>query len=225
MSSIHLKEFVCLCERDTLRPCRNQRQMSAVRIQSNANFILKICFLSTALKSLKIKKKRSGMAHLITKNMESDRMCYAVHLIKVIFAQKLLGTSNFKLHPLLVGRRTLNHEFLWTENNWVDSGCHSSVVLSAPTIRQPRAQIPSTPSTLFSFFIVEIEIVIDIGMKWTKISENAAGASPYVLLINDWVERIHSLVTLTQINQVLINHSFFTFFLHCVANISQPTPI
>ena len=34
-------------------------------------------------------------------------------------------------------------------------------------------------------------------MKWTKISENVAGASPYVLLINDWVERIHSLVTLT----------------------------
>ena len=34
-----------------------------------------------------------------------------------------------------------------------EGGCHSSVVLSAPTILQPQVQIPSTPSMLFSICI------------------------------------------------------------------------
>ena len=37
-----------------------------------------------------------------------------------------------------------------------EGGCHSSVVLSAPTILQPQVQIPSTPSMLFSICIIEI---------------------------------------------------------------------
>ena len=38
-------------------------------------------------------------------------------------------------------------------NKKFKGGRHSSVVLSAPTILQPRVQIPSTPSTLFSICI------------------------------------------------------------------------
>ena len=46
------------------------------------------------------------------------------------------------------------------------NGHHSSVVLSSPTILWPRVQIPSTPSVLFSIYIVKIETV---GMrKWRK---------------------------------------------------------
>ena len=42
---------------------------------------------------------------------------------------------------------------------------HSSVVLIAPVILQPRVQIPSTPSMLFSIYIDKIEIVFVVGMR------------------------------------------------------------
>ena len=35
-------------------------------------------------------------------------------------------------------------------------GRNSSIISHAPTILQPQVRIPSTPSTLFSIFIIEI---------------------------------------------------------------------
>ena len=40
-----------------------------------------------------------------------------------------------------------------------------SMVSTAPTILRPRVQIPSTPSTLYSFCTVEIETVFALGMR------------------------------------------------------------
>ena len=50
---------------------------------------------------------------------------------------------------------------------------HISVVLSAPTFLRPRVWIPSTPSTLFSFFIIEIVM----WKGWKKQKE--AGIGPF----------------------------------------------
>ena len=48
-------------------------------------------------------------------------------------------------------------------------GHHSFVVSSAPTILRPRVRIPSTPSMLFSIYIVEIETLFLIwNEKWDE---------------------------------------------------------
>ena len=56
--------------------------------------------------------------------------------------------------------------------NYDMDGRHSSMVTSMPTILRPQVRIPSTPSVLFSIWLVEIETAIGIGMrkglKWTK---------------------------------------------------------
>ena len=54
-------------------------------------------------------------------------------------------------------------------NCLLGSAVHSFLVLSAPTILRPWVRITSTPSMLFSIFIIEI------GTKWTKILKKRPG--------------------------------------------------
>ena len=55
------------------------------------------------------------------------------------------------------------------------------MVLSAPTILQSWVRNPSTPSTYAPLiWIVEIDIVINIGMKMrTKVNKKEAGIGPW----------------------------------------------
>ena len=55
-------------------------------------------------------------------------------------------------------------------------GQHSSVVSSAHTNLRPRVRIPSTPSTIFSIYIVETVIEMT---KRTKINEKEDGIGPH----------------------------------------------
>ena len=45
-------------------------------------------------------------------------------------------------------------------------GCHSSLASSVPSILQSRVRIPSTPSTLFTIYIIDVKMRKEC--KWTK---------------------------------------------------------
>ena len=60
-------------------------------------------------------------------------------------------------------------------------GCrHSSVDLSAPSILPPQVQVPSTPSMVFSIYIVQIVYLsFELECEKNENKQKVAGISPF----------------------------------------------
>ena len=79
---------------------------------------------------------------------------------------------------------TATQRYKWRTNSTekkVISGCHhSSVDLSSPSILPPQVRVPSTPSTLFSIYIVQI-VYLSFELECEKYEnkQKEAGIGPF----------------------------------------------
>ena len=97
--------------------------------------------------------KRSVMQWFLTLWWVLSVFCYK---LKTVWWRPTVGwgkslSISFTIQ-LLVGFTCKNGFF---KKGFLPGSCHSSVVLSAPTILQPWVPIPSTPSMLFSICMIE----------------------------------------------------------------------
>ena len=79
---------------------------------------------------------------------------------------------------------TATQRYKWRTNSTekkVISGCHhSSVDLSSPSILPPQVRVPSTPSTLFSIYIVQIVYLsFELECEKNKNKQKEAGIVPF----------------------------------------------
>ena len=112
----------------------------------------KNCLMSIKVAQKWFRKKNEWFLHLY-------KNCLKMWIPKAL---KICPKSN-KL-PNLVTLFTCSNLRVWKrghkerERERVRSSRHSSVVSSAPTILRPRVQIPSTPSRLFQFVLLKMEL-------------------------------------------------------------------
>ena len=89
------------------------------------------------------------------------------------------------LEPLIAGLEPvpLAHTKSYFCETYFRSGRHCFMVLPAPSILRPRVQIPSTPSTLYSIYNVEIKTapIKYWNEKIMKIKSREAGIGPHLI--------------------------------------------
>ena len=89
------------------------------------------------------------------------------------------------LEPLIAGLEPvpLAHTKSYFCETYFRSGRHCFMVLPAPSILWPRVQIPSTPSTLYSIYNVEIKTapIKYWNEKIMKIKSREAGIGPHLI--------------------------------------------